>query len=133
MQKSLGSKPTMAQLEAAIPHFRKLWKVIKTECHTTQGKPKYVSFTDEAYPVYGNDFDVAKRFVVDLATGTVLGNRYVSCGEGAINNGNASAAVTSVPPGHAVVDCIYSEYYRTFSMTFQVAPGTLVQDLPAGV
>lgn len=131
MRKSLGSKPTLAQIEAAFPGFRKLWPQIKEACGTTQRAPKSIYFTDVAEPVYGNDYDVARRFLVELTGPKVLSSVHVSCGESAINNGNRSAAV-EVPTNHAVITCTFNDHYRCFSMDVQVAKGSLVADLPAG-
>jgi hypothetical protein len=82
--------------------------------------------------MYPNDSSSAARFVVNLATMTVEGERHVSCGESATANSGQEKALVGIPSGKAVVSCEWNDYYRFFSMTVEVAPGTLKAQIAEG-
>jgi hypothetical protein len=118
-------------LEVYWPGFRTLWKEIKAACGTTRRIPRTVTFSDEPLGLYPNDYDCSRRFAVDLTTNTILSEVHVSCGEWATANTGQEKMVKDIPPGVAVVSCTWNDYYRTFSMYVEVAPGTLKKPLPA--
>lgn len=119
------------ELEALWPGFKTLWKTIKGACGTSRRLPRCVSFSDEPTRVDANDFDCARRFAVDLTENRVLSEVHVSCGEWATANTGQEKGITDVPPGVAVVTCTWNDFYGTFSMVVNVAPGTLKTPLPA--
>jgi hypothetical protein len=119
------------ELEAYWPGFRALWRNLKAECTTNRRTPRYVTFTDEPTTMMPDDTDCARRFAVDLVSNKILDSVHVSCGENAIANRGQEKAVRDIPAGTAVVSCTWNDYYRTFSMTVEVAPGTLKAPLAA--
>jgi hypothetical protein len=94
--------------------------------------PRTVTFSDEPLGLYPDDTDCSRRFAVDLTTNTILSEVHVSCGEWATaNKPGVTNGVKDIPPGIAVVSCTWNDFYRTFSMYVEVAPGTLKAPLPA--
>jgi hypothetical protein len=81
--------------------------------------------------MYPNDYDCARRFAIDLATNEVLNSVHVSCGEWAMANRGQERGIDDIPAGTAVVSCTWNDYYRSFSMTVEVAPGGLKKLLTA--
>lgn len=117
-------------VEPYWPGFAALWKQIQAVCETKQRRPRSITFSEEAEPVYANDYDSCERIVVDLATNRVIDSRFVSTGENAINAGVAALPVEGVPQNVALLTCTYSNYYRTFSIRAQFPKGSLVKLLP---
>lgn len=118
--------------ERVAPGFANLWRAVKKSTGTRVRCPKSVLVTDEPWSMCPNDSSCARRFAVDLATMKVLGERHVSCGEWAMANKGQDRAVVDIPAGQAVVSCEWNDYYRFFSMTVEVAPGTLAPQVTGG-
>lgn len=114
--------PKLADLETLLPGFRGLWPALKAACGTSQRAPKGVTFTDEPAPVYPNDHDCCQRFALDLRDMTLSASAHVSCGEAAAHGGsNNDGAVREIPTTHALLTCVWNDYYRYFSLTVQVS------------
>lgn len=123
----------MSDAEKALPGFRAIWKTIKEVTRTTQRGPKSLRFSDQAQSLCLNDGECARRFALDLAT-MELSERsfHVSSGEWACHAGsNNDEEVRGVPNGFALLDCIWNDYYRYFSIRVQVAPGAIPAQLNA--
>ena len=123
----------LSDLETLLPGFSKVWPTVKASCGTRQRNPKRVSFTDKARPVCANDYDCAKRFSLNLETMNIEGSVHVSCGEWASSNRGQEEEVEGIPGNMALLTCTYNDYYRTFTMEVQVAPGNIPQQLPKNV
>lgn len=122
----------MAELEALLPGFKAVWPALKAACGSSQRCPKSVTFTDTPSPVYPNDSDCCKRFALDLRDMSLSASVHVSCGEWAVHAGpNHDGAVAGVPSTHAVLTCVYNDYYRSFSMTVLVSalPKSLAKEV----
>lgn len=112
----------MGDLEVLLPGFKAIWPTIKAACSTTQRAPKSVTFTDESSPAHLNDGECGKRFTLNLATMELGPAQHISSGEWACHAGdNHDRAVVGVPSTHAVLVCVYHDYYRMFSMRVQVS------------
>ena len=131
MARARMSVKKLADLEMALgPVARKLWKNLKASCRTAQRCPKHVTVTDEPEGCYPNDNYCAARYAVDLTSGKLLGSLHVSAGEWAMHAGsNNDQEVRDVPVNHALVTCEWNDYYRSFSMTVQVAKGMMPAQL----
>ena len=119
------SKPKLSECEAALPGFKKIWEKIKARTESTQRSPKRLIFQDEAEKVYAPfDGDSIYRFGLDLTTMELSEGTYVSSGENAINSGGKENTV--LPPENcATIDCIFSDYRRSFKMVITVRPGMM--------
>ena len=121
----------MAELEVLLPGFKALWPSLKAVCGSSQRCPKSVTFTDEPQALHLNDGECGKRFALDLATMELGPGQHVSSGEWAVHAGsNHDAPVVGVPSTHAVLVCVWHDYYRSFSVTVQVKE--LPKQLKAG-
>jgi hypothetical protein len=112
----------LADVEALLPGFAKIWKEIKADTTTRQRAPKSITFTDRADPVFLHDHECGRRYALDLATMKLCGRLHVSGGEWAVHAGsNNDQAVRGLPGNAAVVSVAWNDYYRSFSVTVQVA------------
>lgn len=115
--------------EKLLPGFRKLWKQIKQECGTKQARPKSITFRDSPNKFIPHDHDLARRFALNLETMKLSPGLHVSSGEWACHGGSNNDEAISVPSGMAVLNCSWSDYYRTFSIDIQVAPGCIPKQI----
>lgn len=118
------------EMEKYWPNFPSVWKQIKAACGTRAARPKSITFSEQPERLIANDYELARRIVVDLSFGTVVANVHVSTGECAINAGDLPNPVSGLPKNSALIDCTWSDYYHYFSMWVQVPPGQLVKMLP---
>lgn len=119
----------LADVEALLPGFRKMWPALKDACHSSQRCPRSITFTDESRPLYLNDGEWAKRFALDLRDMSLSESVHASAGEWAIHGGsNNDRPVVGIPSTHALLTCVVHEYYRSFAVEVQVA--ALPQALP---
>lgn len=114
-----------SEMEPYWPGFESMWRDIREICGTRCRAPKSVSMSEEPQMLHANDYEVARRVVVDIATGRIMGERHVSTGECAINAGRAMMPVSNVPAKVAMLDCVWSDYYRHFAIRAQFPVGTL--------
>lgn len=118
--------------EKALPGFAKLWKALKAETDTRCRAPKGITFTDEPQRLCLNDGELCRRFALDLRTMALSGALHVSGGEWAAHGGsNNDSAIDEIPDGFAVLDCVWHDYYRYFSVTLTVRKGAIPQQLAA--
>ena len=116
------STKTIGDIETLLPGFKRVWSEMKAICGTRQRCPKSVTFTDVSSPAMPNDYDCCKRFKLNLETMRLEGQVHVSAGEWAVHAGkNNDGAVSDVPGNMALVTVTYNDFYRSFSMTVQVA------------
>lgn len=116
----------MADVEALLPGFKKIWPEIKSMTGTSQRCPKRVRFTNYPEKVYLNDGEMGKRFALNLATMEISGSYHISSGEWACHGGsNNDQEVDEVPVNMAMVTCEYHDYYKMFTMTVQVNPANM--------
>lgn len=125
---------SVTEVEPYWAGFKALWKEIQIACETKQRKPRIVSLTEEPSRVCANDYDSARRLLVDLSSNTIIGNAYISTGECSLANlrrdgTDLAGAVNDVPKNVAMLTCTWSEFYRTFSIEAQFPPGSLVKFL----
>lgn len=112
----------LSQCETLLPGFSKLWKAIKADTGTTQRAPKSFSFTDKPWPAIMNDGECGRRYALNLETMELSGRLHMSSGDWGIPGvSNNDQAIESVPANAAVVTVIWHDYYRSFSVEFQVA------------
>jgi hypothetical protein len=129
----------MADIEALLPGFRTIWPTIKEACKTSQRCPKGIAFTDTVAPVHLNDGECGKRFSLDLRDMSLSAGFHISSGEWACFAGsnpqsststNNDQAVDNIPTTHALLTCVYHDYYRYFTITIQVNPTNMPKQLP---
>lgn len=113
-------------------NFTQLWPQIQKACGSKQRKPRAIYLSEEPQRVYGNDYDLARRILVDLDKNEVLDSVYVSTGECAINNGGMDREVSGLPKNIALLDCNWSDYYRSFTIHAQFPVGSLESSLLGG-
>lgn len=116
---------TLGALEAQWPGFGTLWREIKAATGTRCRAPKSVWVSDAPQRPCPNDDSCAARFAVDLSENRVLDSVPLHCGEWVTANTNQHRTVSDIPSGLAIVTCEWNDYHRWFSMTVEVAPGTL--------
>jgi len=122
---------TLADLDAVIPGFSKVWKQIKAECGTKKRCPSSLTITDRAASMALNDSSLGQRFALDLQTMKLSGGLHVSGGEWAIHSGdNHDKPVDGVPNAAAVISCEWNDFYGFFSIDIQVADGAIAKQLP---
>ncbi len=122
----------LSDLDALIPGFQKIWKAIKADTGTSQRCPKTVTFTDTAQPMCLDDRSCGRRFALDLTTMQLSKSVHVSAGEWAVHAGpNHDEALKGVGNGQALISCEWNDYYRSFYINIQVAPGSIPQQLPS--
>ena len=123
------SKPTIAECEAALPGFRKIWEKIKKRTESSQRAPKRLILQDEPEKLWAiYDSDCLYRFGLNLETMELSGGTYVSSGEDAINSGGKENAV-SPPRNMATVDCVINDYHRSFKMIVTVSEGMMPKQI----
>lgn len=123
---------TIADLDKAVPGLSVVWRKIKQAAGTTIRVPKTLVLRDAAASLCLNDGEMARRYALDLATMALGGERQASSGEWAVHAGpNNDREVTDVPSTSAMVEFTWHEYYRYATLTLQVAPGALPQQLQA--
>lgn len=118
----------LSDIEPFWNGFKVLWPKIKEACGSKQAYPKSLSFTENPSAPYANDYDLCRRLLVDLNTNEILGDVHVSTGENAIMNHLSGADREIGPinkPNVAVLNCVWSDYYRTFSIEAQMPVGAL--------
>lgn len=123
----------LSETESFWHGFKSLWPKIKEACGTRQAYPKSITMTEEPCAPHANDYDLCRRIVVDLNTGDVLGDVYVSTGENAIMNHMSGVDRELAPlkkPNIAVLNCTWSDFYRTFSIEAQMPVGSVNRMLP---
>lgn len=118
-------KINWAEVEMAIPGFKKLWKAIKAETGTKVRSPKSVTLSDKAEAMMPNDSSCCRRYAVDLTEMKIVGRVHVSAGEWAATSSNPDKAVNGVPDGAALIDCEWNDFYRFFSVRVQVREGAI--------
>lgn len=118
--------------EKALPGFANLWKQIKAETGTRCRGPKGIEFRDEPTKLYLNDGELCRRFGLDLRTMELSDAVHVSSGEWAAHGGaNHDGEVGEIPDGCAVLDCVWHDYYRYFSVTVTVRKGAIPAQIAA--
>lgn len=111
----------LGEVEKLLPGFRGIWARIKSECGTRIRCPRSVAFTDDPSPLILDDSDSCKRFALDLETMALSHSVHASAGEWACHAGRNNDETVSVRGNAALLTCVYNDYYRTFSLTVQVA------------
>lgn len=121
----------VADVETALPGFKKIWPRIKERTESTRRLPSSIAFQDESEQVHMNDDESGHRFALDLRTMTLADEDYpLSGGEWAIHGTpQRDSAVAGIPDGMAVVDCVWNKHWGYFSMTITVRPGAIPAQL----
>ncbi len=121
----------LADIEAALPGFKRVWERIKERTESDRRWPSGITFCDESTQVHMNDNESGHRFALDLRTMQLGADDYpLSGGEWAVQNTpQHDGAVAGIPDGMAVVDCVWNKYYKYFSITITVRPGAIPAQL----
>lgn len=120
------STKKLADLDALVPGFSKVWKQIKAETGTKKRCPSSVSFTDQARPMCLNDSSLGRRFALDLVSMKLSAGQHVSAGEWAVSaSKNPDGALQGVPNGAALISCEWNDFYGFFSIDIQVSEGSV--------
>lgn len=118
---------SVEDLNRIAPGFANVWRAIKADTGSRARRPKSVEVTDQPRAMMPNDSSCAARYALDLRTMLITSRRHVSAGECALMNRGQEKAIAGIPAGQAVISCEWNDHYRFFSMTVEVAPGTLAE------
>ncbi len=122
----------IADLDAVIHGLAAIWRLIKADTNTKVRCPKGVTVTDEPQRLYLDDGQCARRYPLNLATMELGVGVSVSSGEWAVHAGpNHTESIDGVPNAAAVIDCVWHDYFRYFSVTVTVAKGAIPAQMTA--